>query len=412
MKASFKEIFKNLVLSFLSYAMPTVVLQFVIQPIIASQLGIESNGLYLTLMSLNYFVIGITASVLNTVRMLQNEEYENKSFLGDFNIFFVGYAVLLAIVMPIGFILYSGSTNIVDILLFILIAWLYLYHDYIFAQYRLQLNYKKILINNIILVVGYFLGLGLFFIYPKWQIVIISAYLLGAIYDFFNTTFIREPLRITPMFKKTAKKISLLTCSQTLSSLTTYCDKLLLFPLLGGESVSVYTSASIVGKILLLLSSPLNSVLLSYLVKMDSLGAKLSKKKIGLLAGFLILAYAFCVIIGFPLTSFLYPDWASESQKYIPLTVAISALALLSNLLNTVVIRFYKTSFQVILQGINLVVYLSFALSFIYFWSLWGFCIGSAIAGILKMLILLIVILKIKPNAQIDSTSNETLNDA
>lgn len=388
-----------------------MVLQFIVQPIMASQLGIERNGLYLTLMSLNYFVIGITASVLNTVRMLQHEEYEKRGYTGDFNIFFIGYAVLLAVVMPIGFILYSGSTDTVDILLFVAIAWLYLYHDYIFAQYRLQLNYKKILINNIVLVVGYFLGLGIFFLWPKWQIVIITAYALGGIYDFFNTTFIREPLRITPMFKKTAKKVSLLTCSQALSSMTNYCDKLLLFPLLGGESVSVYTSASIIGKILLLLSSPLNSVLLSYLVKMNSFGAKLGKKKIGLLAGFLILAYAFCVIIGFPLTSLLYPGWASESQKFIPLTVAISALALLSNLLNTIVIRFYKTSLQVILQSVNLIVYLGLAISFISLWSLWGFCIGSAIAGIVKLIILLFVILKIKPNAQSEENSADEVQN-
>ena len=84
-----KDIIKNLCLSFLSYAMPTVVLQFVIQPLIASRLGGELNGQYLTLMSLNYFVIGITASVLNTVRMLQQEEYGKKSLVGDFNVFFL-----------------------------------------------------------------------------------------------------------------------------------------------------------------------------------------------------------------------------------------------------------------------------------------------------------------------------------
>lgn len=395
-KSSLKDIIKNLVLSFLSYAMPTMVLQFVIQPIMASRLGGDLNGQYLTLMTLNYFFIGITASVLNTVRMLQNEEYEKKSLVGDFNVFFLGYAVLLAVIMPVGFVLYTKSFNWVDILLYVVIGLLYLYHDYIFAQYRLELNYKKILINNIILVVGYFIGLGIFFVVPKWQIVMISAYLLGGIYDFFNTTFIREPVRITPMFKTTAKKISLLTCSQSLSSMTTYCDKLILYPLLGGISVSVYNTAAIVGKMLILLSAPLNSVLLSYLVKEDSLKISFNKKKIAAAIGLLILAYGACVGVGFPLTSLLYPDWASESHRYIPLTVAISGLALLSNLLNTVVIRFYKTSFQVIIQSINLAVYIGLALTFMHFWSLWGFCVGSVLAGVIKMIILLVIIMKVK----------------
>jgi hypothetical protein len=77
-KFSVKEIFKNLILNFFSYALPTVVLQFVVQPIIARKLGADLNGQYLTLMSLNYFMIGITAAVLNTVRMLQNEKYEQQ----------------------------------------------------------------------------------------------------------------------------------------------------------------------------------------------------------------------------------------------------------------------------------------------------------------------------------------------
>ena len=398
MKSSLKDVIKNLVLSFLSYAMPTMVLQFIIQPIIASKLGGELNGQYLTLMTLNYFFIGITASVLNTVRMLQDEEYKSKSLVGDFNVFFVIYAAILAVAMPVGFILYTKSFNIVDIVLYLVIGLLYLYHDYIFAQYRLELNYKKILINNVVLVVGYFIGLGIFFVYPKWQIVMISAYLLGGIYDFFNTTFIREPVKVTPMFRATAKKISLLTCSQALSSTITYCDKLILYPLLGGICVSIYNTAAIVGKMLILLSAPLNSVLLSYLVKEDTLKINFNKKKIIGAVGLLLLAYGACVAVGFPLTSLLYPDWASESQKYIPLTVAISGLALLSNLLNTVVIRFYKTSFQVVIQSINLAVYLGFALTFMYFWSLWGFCIGSILAGVIKMLILLIIILKVKKN--------------
>lgn len=410
MKNSFKDIIKNLFLSFLSYAMPTVVLQFVIQPIMAAMLGAEANGQYLTLMSLNYFVIGITATVLNTVRMLQDEEYKKKGLVGDFNVFFVGYAVLLAVVMPIGHILYTQSLNIVDILLYLAIALLYLYHDYIFAQYRLDLNYRKILINNIILVVGYFVGLAIFFVWQKWQIVIISAYFLGAIYDFFNTTFLREPVRRTPMFGATTKKISLLTCSHALSSVTTYCDKLILYPLLGGVSVSIYNTASIVGKMLILLSAPMNSVLLSYLVKEDSLNIKLNKRKMLFAVGLLLLAYGACVAIGFPMTSILYPKWASSSQKYIPITVAISTLSLVSHLLNTVVIRFYRTSFQVMIQSINLVIYLTLSLVMMRFWSLWGFCIGGAIAGAVRLLMLLVIITRAKTPSSPEETKNEEVH--
>ena len=72
MKSKTTEFLKNIGYSFLSFALPTIVLQLIIQPAIANKIGAELNGQYLTLMSFNFFLIGITASVLNTVRLLQN----------------------------------------------------------------------------------------------------------------------------------------------------------------------------------------------------------------------------------------------------------------------------------------------------------------------------------------------------
>ncbi len=392
------DVIKNLFLSFLSYAMPTAVLQFIIQPILASRLGGELNGQYLTLMSLNYLIIGVTASVLNTTRMLQDKEYRERGLVGDFNIFFAVYAAVIIVVIPLGQYLYTGVFDIVEMLLCTVISLLYLYHDYIFAQYRIRMQFNKILINNILLVVGYFLGLGLFFLCGKWQVVVITAYAIGAVFDFFNTDFLREPIKKTPMFKQTLLKLLPLTVSMMLSSAMTYCDKLLLYPLLGGESVSIYNSASIVGKMLLMVSSPLSSVLLSYAIQVDTLKFKMGKKKILLGVAFLIVAYLACVLVGFPLTDLLYPDWADQSQKFIPITVAASLFTLLANVINTIVIRFYKPSFQIVLQCINLAVYLIAALVLWYFFSLMGFCLGVMIAGIVKMLLLAFILLFKKSN--------------
>ena len=189
---------KNFVYNFLSSALPTVILQFVVQPVLARYLGSETFGQYLTLMSLNFFIIAVTSAVLNTVRMLQDEEYQRLSIKGDFNIFLVAYAIIVSVVMPIGWVFYTKTASALDIILYVLIGYLYLYHDYIFSQYRLRMQFSKILINNIILVIGYFLGLLIFTsLIHRWQIVVITAYFLGFIYDFFNTDFIKEPVKKT-----------------------------------------------------------------------------------------------------------------------------------------------------------------------------------------------------------------------
>lgn len=394
------DIVKNLFFSFLSYAMPTAVLQFVIQPILANSLGSEVNGQYLTQMSLNYLIIGATATVLNTTRMLQDKEYKANGYVGDFNVFFVVYAVIIVIIVPIVQYFYIGILNLVDIMLCVIITLLYLYHDYIFAQYRLQMQFNKILVNNILLVVGYFVGLAVFYICEKWQVVVIAAYLIGGIFDFFNTDFLKEPIRITPMFSDTLRKIGPLTISSILGSAITYCDKLILFPLLGGTSVSIYNAASIIGKMLILISSPLNSVFLSYMVQMKTLQLRLKKKNLVAVAVFLLVAYVACVFIGFPIVDFLYPKWADESQKYIPVLVAANLFSLVGNIINTMVIRFYKLSFQISIQAINLLIYLLSAMILWHFFSLMGFCIGIAIAGVCRILLLISILLLQKPQNQ------------
>ncbi len=387
------DVLRNFVMNFFSYSLPTFVLQFVVQPIIAKKIGSDLNGQYLTLMSLNYFLVAITANVLNTVRLLQNAIYEKKGYSGDFNIFLSIYACLFVLVLPLGYCFFCKKVDILDITLYIIIGLLYLYHDYIFAQYRIQLNFKKILINNGVLVFGYLIGIALFlYVIQKWQIIIITSYLFGGVFDYYNTTFIREPLVKTPLFRITAQKIGSLTCANALNSSISYFDKLLLYPLLGGSQVSVYNTASLVGKMLILISAPLNSFVLSYLVRMNTIKIKIQRKYLVGAIGLLTIVYLGCVLIGYPLTNLLYPDWARESQQFIPITVAASLFTLVGNLLNTIIIRFYKTSYQIAVQGANLALYLVLSLSFLYKWGLFGFSIGVATVAFIKMIVLAVVI--------------------
>jgi mannose-1-phosphate guanylyltransferase len=69
---------------------------------------------------------------------------------------------LIVIVLSIGRIFFSKIYSIYDLVLYFIIGLLFLYHDYVFAQYRLKLQYNKILINNAILVLGYFAGVFVF----------------------------------------------------------------------------------------------------------------------------------------------------------------------------------------------------------------------------------------------------------
>ena len=78
-----KNIFLNFIKNMISYAMPVAILQFIVQPLIAGKLGEEKNGLFLTVIALNYFITSITASILLQTRLLQNEKYDKNQLMHE-----------------------------------------------------------------------------------------------------------------------------------------------------------------------------------------------------------------------------------------------------------------------------------------------------------------------------------------
>ncbi len=384
----YKKMLIDIIYSTVSYAAPVFCLQFIVQPLIASYLGKEKNGLFLTIIALNYFIISITAQVLHTTRLLQQEAYNEKNQTGDFNILLLSFAVINSIVMAVGVIYYIGSFNLNEIALSVAVVVLFVYHDYITVQYRVNLAYNKILIDNAILCVGYFIGVFIMRLTGYWQFVFIVPYTGAAVFNFFNTTYIREPLKITELFKPTFLKYISLAGSTALGTCVNYCDRLLLYPILGGAAVSIFTAASIVGKMLALVSTPFSNVLLSYIVKMKNFNVKLKKRYVVVLVGVLAAAYLVMNIVSIPLLKLLYPEYAESSLKYVPLTTLLGIITLLSTISNILVLRFSKPIWQIIANGTYLGVYLVVSLTLLHFFGLYGFCLGNIIAATFKFAII------------------------
>lgn len=386
--AKYKKVIVDLIYSTVSYAAPVFCLQFIVQPLIAQILGAEKNGLFLTIIALNYFIVNITATVLHTVRLLSNSKYEEENLKGDFNILWLAFTALNVIIMTVGVISYTNSSNIAEIVLSAAIVVLFMYHDYITVQYRVKLSYNKIFIDNMILCVGYFLGLGFLKLTGYWQFVFIAPYAASAVFNYFNTDFIREPFKITKLFKATSLKYLALAGSVALGTCVNYCDRLILYPLLGGEQVSIFTAASIMGKMLALVSTPLSNVILSYVVKIKDFKIKFKKIYIVIAVAGLIGAYFLMNAVSIPLLNFLYPEYSNESLAYVPLTTVLGLITLLTLISNTLVLRFSKPRWQIIANGTYLSIYFVVSLTLLHFYGLYGFCVGNIIAAIFKFAII------------------------
>jgi len=393
LKKRFKDIIADFMKNIVAYAAPVALIQLLVQPVIAKKLGEEQNGLFLTIIALMYFSVNITAGILVQTRLLQNEKYEKENAVGDYNIIVIAMITLVVFVMSVGASLYIGNgVKFRDIFLCSILSILFFMQNYISVQYRVELNYTKILFSNIALCTGYIIGILVFwYVFPCWQIVYIIAYGVCEIYDLTHTDYYREPLKKTPLFYGTVKRYFVLAGASLLSYIVSYGDRLLLYPLLDGSSVSILSSAEVMGKMIMLLSTPLTSFFLSYIVKENKINFKITPKIVFFGIAALIVCYSGCCIMSIPMLKFLYPAWADRSMKYVPVVALTSIINLVTHIYNVIIIRFCASKKQITINAVYAVSYLLFSFVLLHYYNLMGFCIGNLAAAVTKLITIIII---------------------
>lgn len=393
---------KNKIVQFvqntIAYALPVIMQQFFIYPLMAKKLGAEKNGLFLSLLALNYFITNITASVLVNTRLLQNEKYKREKEVGDYNVFLIIFAIFNSVFVGIGTYLYAdGKVTNKQMIMSVILVLLFLYHDYITVQYRIELKFEKILINNLILCVGYVIGIVvLYYFLSYWQVVFLVPYFMTLFYDIKNTNYILEPIRVTSIFGDTIKQYFILMGSTLLTTAVTYGDRLILYPLMDGNSVSIFSAAQLVGKMMQMLSTPITTFILAYLIHSDKMYLRIKRKYV--LLGLLVLLtlYVGAIEISHPMIKVLYPLWAEESLKYIYMTALNGIILMLGVIANVFVLRFCNRKFQLINSLIYLITYVIFSFSLEKRIGLWGFCMGNLLSAIVQLCFLGFLLFKYK----------------
>lgn len=388
----------NFVTNLMAYGLPVAVIQFLVQPLIANKLGAEANGLFLTIIALNYFLTNISSGVLLQTRMLQNEKYNKNNIIGDYNILLIALIFVVEFIMLISlsFKVKSGVT-FSDVVLSLGVLLLFVIHDYVCVQYRIELDFKKMLLSNIILCVGYAIGMMIYIEFcNQWQVIFIVAYTICELYDLAMTNCLREPFSKTILFDDTLKRYFVLLGANSLTYLVSYGDRLFLYPVTDGETVSIYVAASLIGKMLMLISTPVSGFMLSYLIRKDTLNLGFDFKIKHYLSIIIlgVLIWFVLVEISEPLLYYLYPDWAEQSLQYVPIVVAISLLQLVTVLLNVIVVRFCDSKWQIFINAEFLIMYAILSFSLLHCFGLYGFCIGNFLAMASKLLVTILALIK------------------
>ncbi|MBQ0105344.1 MAG: hypothetical protein KBT47_04825 [Armatimonadetes bacterium] len=326
---------------------------------------------------------------LNNIRLIRIKDYDTSS--GDYNPLLLILLALCILSTPLVSIWTEKRIDISSVCYNALAASLILANDYFIAEFRVKLNFKNVFIYNVILSAGYLAGFLIFRFYSVWQFIYIMGYFLSGLFLFAKTGFWREPVKITKYFKGTLSDLANLTVSNFLYRSLNYADKLLLYPLMGGEAVSVIFAATFFTKILSMAITPINGLVLSYLSKLKYKPDRLFGKILLFGSILCIIGYFACLFAAKPILMLLYENYASEAMKFIGLTAASTMVATFNSMINPFTLQFCPTKWQIAINGVTMFSYVVFAYWLLNIWGLWGFCLAMVLSRFIRLGIMLFV---------------------
>lgn len=392
---------KNFLWNIISAAIPVVVLQLIIYPILAQKIDSNAYGLMTTMYSCLMLVPYVLGNVLNNVRLLYHKKYVESHIEGDFNIWQILFLIISLSFICICSLYYYEEVDVIGVLLIVLAAPIVCICAYIEVGLLINLDYKRVLVSNIIMAIGYILGLFFAIISQKWEGIFLLGQLFKCVYLYKNTSLLREKIQKTPLFKTISKDTMLLLSAVFLSNIMNYADKMILFPILGGTLVSIYYTATILGKIVGMVVTPISSVILSYISKRDNLERKKFNRV--LLVGICVctIGYCICMLISKFILGILFPQWVDQVMEYIPITTIALSLNAMCSIIHPFVLKFCDMKWQIVINGVSSMTYLACSLIFLQISGLTGFCIGTVIGYLSKVILLIFIYYKFNTNKKL-----------
>lgn len=378
----------DLVYSVIGLVLMNGVLQFLINPTLNKWLGDDSFGDYQSILAV-VSIMGTTFGVAaNYSRMVRARE--NKDTNSDYDIFLLIISVLCIGVSAVALVVYKSFSLMHFLLLSVLMISTVLryYGD---VNYRIKLNYKGFLLYYVIITAGYCLGLLLFrFVSEEWMLTFIAGEAAAVIFVLFHGDIFKGKKLLTPSpeFGKTMKSASILSATNLLTSVAFQSDKIILGLISGGEAVTTFYVSTLLGKVVALLTTPLNGVLIGYLTKYQG---KFTKKMFALFAAALfgvgIVALAGCYVASMIFVRLFYPGVFDEAKQYFFLANAGQILYFIANCLMTVILRIATEKFQMYISIGYIIVYAVTVIPLTVTYGLWGMTIGLLIANSAKFII-------------------------
>ena len=376
---------RDLFFSVLALMVYNGVLQLFIYPGLNDGMGAEAFGTVLYLLS----VISIMGAGFGTAasysRMVAKKERTEKN--GDYNLFILivsGISLILCFFSLLALKELSAALYI-QVLLLMTVTVIRYYSD---VEYRMNIRFVDYFFFFIAVSAGYVVGLILYPYTHNWVLTIFLGEISGIIYTVVRGHIFRRPFTaLSQAYKENLKSAFVISASNLLSALVLNSDRILLRLVVGAREVTVFYTASLIGKIVALLTTPLNGVIISYFTGYD---LKLKKRLFSLICfmsvvGSLILALI-CTFVSKLFVKIMYPDVFEEAGKFFYMANLGQILYFVSGTLMVIVLSFTSEKFQLYINIFYGCVFMAIIIPMTCLFGLEGLAIGLVVVNVLRLL--------------------------
>lgn len=397
-----KGIFKiagDLIWSIIGLVAMNGVLQLLYYPTVAKKLTDAEDDNVLTLLAIVAILSTMFGTAANYARMVARKD--NRDTNGDFNVFLLISFPLSAIVCFAAVRFVIGSFNIPVSILLSLLAILSILRYYGDVEFRLNVNFKRFSFYYILIAIGY--AIGSFFVAKSifgnqysWVIAIALGELLSVLYVIFRGNIFRgkDIVKTGEHFRENLSTIMVLVGTNVVSAAVLKCDSILIRFLVPTEgAVKIFYVATLVGKIVALLTTPLNGVIIGYLTKYKGAFTKKLFTTATLIALVVGVVFTICCLpVSHIFVKLMYDSATYEAAKqYFFLANAGQILYFVSGSMMVVVLRFIHERWQLIINVAYAVLYAVVVVPMVIMWGLWGITYGLIIVNALRFLMVVIL---------------------
>ncbi|MDR6878340.1 hypothetical protein [Bacillus sp. 3255] len=384
-----KKFFSDVVINTFAFALLIVAQQIIAFPTIAKFGDANAFGDILALMAIANIQSVFFGESLGNTRLLLNDQYNLEIEYRKLNIILLLLSFILSILM---FFMITKSFNLLDVFTFAAISVFSSIRLYNVALFRLNKKFKKILFLNVLYSAGIIVGLGISLIFNKFLMVFFIAELFALV--IMNKVKFPKILPIKLSFNKIIIKTYFnLSISSSISYTSNLLDRFIIYPILGAHDVSVFYSASIIGRLGALVINPITGVILSWMPDVN----KESRSRILIItltiSSIFAALYFFLIMLFSPMIiKLLYPQYYIEALNYILIICITHSISIVNSLIKPVLLKTVNLN---VLTGMNLlyaILIICLGALLALRMGLYGFAIAFLVSTLLITLIRLIYV--------------------